>query len=299
MTHERETAMSQNTAMTYEIDVEDVEYLRHGATPLLARLYLPRGPGPFPLVAEVHGGAWCRGNRLDEDGVNRKLAQRGIVVAALDFRQPPDHGYPASLADINFGIRWLKVNAPRWRSSSDKVGVMGLSSGAHQAILAAMRPRDARYAALPLAGHAEVDASATYAVLCWPVIDPLGRYRHGKALQASGRPYPEVIDRVLPDHDRYWPSEDAMAEGNPVMALEHGERTELPPVFYLQGVADQAHPAPHVERFAVAYRKAGGDLTLKWYPGEDAAFINKRPDAAATAEALSDIAAFVHRQASR
>ena len=136
-------------------------------------------------------------------------------------------------------------------------------------------------------------------MLCWPVIDPLGRYRHGKALQASGQPYPEVIDRVLPDHDRYWPDEDAMAEGNPTMALERGERAELPPVFYLQGDSDQAHPAPHAERFAAAYRKAGGDLTLKWYAGEDAAFVNKRPDAPATAEALNDIVAFVQRVAVR
>ena len=39
-----------NTAVLtrYEIDVEDVEYLRHGNKRLLARLYKPRGKGPFP-----------------------------------------------------------------------------------------------------------------------------------------------------------------------------------------------------------------------------------------------------------
>ncbi|MFT3821135.1 MAG: alpha/beta hydrolase [Rubrivivax sp.] len=279
-----------------EIDVEDVEYLRHGDAPLLARLYLPRGAGPFPLAAEIHGGAWCRGTRLDEDGVNRKLAQQGIAVAALDFRQPPEAAYPASLADINHGIRWLKAHAARCRSRPDLVGVMGLSSGAHQAMLAAMRPHDPRYAAIPLPGAA-FDAGAAFAVLCWPVIDPLGRYRHAKALRAGGQPYPEVIDRVLPDHDRYWPSEDAMAEGNPVMALERGERAALPPVIYLQGDADTAHPAPQMERFVAAYRKAGGTLTLKRYAGEDAGFISKRPDAPATAQALRDIADFVRRAA--
>ncbi len=31
----------------YEIDVEDVEYLRHGDVPLLARLFKPRGVGRF------------------------------------------------------------------------------------------------------------------------------------------------------------------------------------------------------------------------------------------------------------
>ena len=42
---------------TYEIDIQDVEYLRHGETPLLARLFIPRGSEPFPIMVELHGGA--------------------------------------------------------------------------------------------------------------------------------------------------------------------------------------------------------------------------------------------------
>lgn len=278
-----------------DIDIEDVEYTRHGDTPLLARLYLPRGPGPFPLVAEVHGGAWCRGTRLDEDGLNQALARRGVAVAALDFRQPPQAGYPASLADIHLALRWLKADAARWRSQPARVGVMGLSSGAHQAMLAAMRPHDARYAALPLPGRNDVDATPAFAVLCWPVIDPLGRYHYAKALQAGGRPYPEAIDRVIPDHDRYWPDEAAMAEGSPLRALERGEPVHKPPVLLLQGEADLMHPREQLDRFVAAYRGAGGDLTLKLYPGEDTGFVNRRPDAAASIDALHTMAAFMHR----
>ena len=35
---------------TYEFTTEDVEYLRHGDKPLIARLYKPKGDGPFPAV---------------------------------------------------------------------------------------------------------------------------------------------------------------------------------------------------------------------------------------------------------
>ena len=48
-----------------------------------------------------------------------------------------------------------------------------------------------------------------------PVIDPLGRYRYAKQLKESGKPYPEFVDLVLPLHDKYWKTEEAMAEGNP------------------------------------------------------------------------------------
>jgi acetyl esterase/lipase len=49
-----------------EFDVEDVEYLRHGDKPLLARVFKPQGAGPFPALVEVHGGAWCQSDRLTE-----------------------------------------------------------------------------------------------------------------------------------------------------------------------------------------------------------------------------------------
>ena len=62
------------TPMTRELDVDDVEYVRHGAKPLLARLFRPRATGPFPLMVELHGGAWCRGDRLNDTVINEPLA---------------------------------------------------------------------------------------------------------------------------------------------------------------------------------------------------------------------------------
>jgi acetyl esterase len=281
-------------AATHEFAVEDVEYLRHGSTPLLARLFKPRGDGPFPLVVDLHGGAWCRGDRLSDAPINEALARSGIVVAALDFRMPPIASYPASLADISYAIRWLKTRAATLGARADAVGILGVSSGAHQGMLLAMRPRDPRYTALPLAGGA--DATVRCVVMCWPVIDPLSRYRYAKALKAKGQPYPEVVDRVLPSHDDYWKTEDAMAEGNPVLALERGEEGERPPVLYVQGTRDVAHPRPDLERFVAHYRKAGGRVDLELVEGEAEGFINKHPDSPSSKSALDTIVAFLHAQ---
>jgi acetyl esterase/lipase len=150
-----------NTAVQsrYEIDVEDVEYVRHGDKALLARVYKPRGTGPFPIVIDLHGGAWCKKDRTSDAGTDEPLARSGVVVVSLDFRMPPEAKYPASLADINYAIRWSKANAARWGGSPDRVAVLGVSSGGHQAMLTAMRPKDSRYAAIGLLANAQLDAS--------------------------------------------------------------------------------------------------------------------------------------------
>jgi acetyl esterase/lipase len=280
--------------MATGIDVQDVEYVRHATGPLLARVFKPEGAGPFPLIVDLHGGAWCRGDRTSDTILNEPLAKSGVVVVALDFRQPPDGGYPASMQDINYAIRWLKGHAADFATRSDMIGVMGISSGGHQGMLNAMRPRDPRYAAIPLPGAADLDASVRCVILCWPVIDPLGRYRYAKNLKAGGAQYPEVVDRVLPAHDLYWPGEEAMSEASPVRILERGERVELPPALYIQGTKDQAHPRPHLDRFVELYRRAGGQVELELLEGEAEGFISKSP--AAAQKTIARIVDFTHKQ---
>src|SRR5262249_41849813 len=194
-----EESMAATAPKVYDVEIEDVEYLRHGDRPLLARLFKPRGSGPFPAIVELHGGAWNLGDRLMDVAINKPLAQSGVVVAALDFRMPPVAPYPASLADINYAIRWVKTQASRWGSRPEWVGALGSSSGAHQAMLAGMRPHDPRYAALPLpAGAPAVDARLRCVVLCWPGIDPLARYHYAKQLEEGGKTPPRLPDQRIP-----------------------------------------------------------------------------------------------------
>lgn len=280
----------------FALDVEDVEYLRHGDLSVLATVYRPRGPGPFPLVLDLHGGAWCHGERNDDRPLCESLASSGVVVAALDFRQPPQASYPGSMVDINYAVRWFKHHAARFGARADRVGTMGISSGGQQAILTALRPADPRYAAISLEGAAHLDATVQCVILCWPVIDPLGRYEYAKALRAEGSPHAALADRWIPSHDAYWGSEAAMAEGSPTRALERGERGPTPPVLYVQGTDDLAHPRPDLDRFVTAYRKAGGQVDLEFYEGVGEAFIKKDPDSLQARACLARITAFVHQR---
>src|SRR3989442_5031547 len=97
--------------MSYEVKIEDVEYISHAGAPQLARLYRPQGSGPFPIMVELHGGAWCRSDRLWDKVIHETLAKTGVVVAALDWPQSPRAPQPASLPDIHSAIRSLKARA--------------------------------------------------------------------------------------------------------------------------------------------------------------------------------------------
>src|SRR6476646_1538627 len=146
----------------YELDIKDVDYLHDGGLTLQARIYQPRGSGPFPALVYLHGGAWSSNDRTTNPGVPRGVAETGVVVCSIDFRQGGENPFPSSMIDLNFAIRWLKVHAPDFNGLPNHVGCMGSSSGGHLTLLAAMRPRDPRYALLPFAEAPRVDATLAY-----------------------------------------------------------------------------------------------------------------------------------------
>src|SRR6187401_408154 len=260
-------------AKTAEFDVDEVEYLRHGDKPLLARIYKPSGAGPFPAMIECHGGAWCQSDRFTERLRHQFMASHGIVSIALDFRSGNEDPYPASVQDINYAVRWAKLHARELKTRPDLVGITGQSSGGHLAMLVAMRPHDPRYAAIPLpAGSPAHDATVKCVNMVWPVINPLSRYRHAKRALESANP-PAWPKSIIGRQDSYWQSEANMAEGNPTMALERGEKVLTPPAVWFQGRNDTLHDYKDVEssfegnepqRFCANYRKAGGSIALEY-----------------------------------
>ena len=281
---------------TYEVDVQDVEYLRHWETPLLARVFKPKGTGPFPIMVELHGGAWVRGDRLMGNAANEALASNGVIVAALDFRVPPVAGYPGSLADIHYGIRWCKTQAEGWNGRPDSIGAMGTSSGAHQAMLVGMRPNDPRYASLPMSnGATEVDGTVGCVILVSPVIDPLGRYLYAKGLRPGLTPPAGMAERIPPAHESYWGTEEAMAEAAPNRMLARGERTTLPPTLCMARTYEEAHPRPDLLEFIEEYRKAGGQIDFQIFEGEGEGLLRDLSTDVAK-QALEQMTAFIQQQ---
>lgn len=277
----------------FDIEVRDLEYRRDGDEALLARLYRPRGDGPFPAVVEVHGGAWASGDRLNNAPLDTALAKSGIGVLAIDFRMPPGSRYPASIADIHYATRWLKAHAAEFGSRGDLVGGLGTSSGAHQLLLAALKPDDPRYAALPLDESPVEDARLPYIALCWPIADPLARYRMVKQKGNA---------RLVESHDAYWASEAEMAEGNPQLLLDRGEASApaglpLPPAILVQGTGDDNVTPDMADRFAAAWRARGGTIELHKFDGQPHTFIMRDPASDASRRATELVRDFILAQA--
>jgi acetyl esterase/lipase len=253
---------------SHEFTTEDLEYLRHPDKALQLRLYKPVGAGPFPAVIDLHGGAWGKGSLEECKNRDEVLARSGILVAALDFRDGA-FGYPTALIDINYAIRWLKARSAQYGVQPDSIGLSGQSSGGHLAMLAAMRPADPRYASIALpAGSPAVDASVRCVAMSWPVINPLSRYRNALRGREAGVSW---VGDIPERQGSFWKNESNMAEGNPVLMLERGEKVPMPPALWVQGRPDPVHdyrdPESPValnepERFAAAYRKAGGAIEL-------------------------------------
>jgi acetyl esterase/lipase len=266
------------------LQVEDISYYQHQTGALLARIYRPRSEAPRSALVSVHGGRWTRETRLTNTPIDEALARDGNIVMAIDFRMPPVARYPDCVADINLAVRWLKRHAAELGVGADLVGGIGTSSGGHQLMLCAMRPRDPRYAELQLSGGSGLDAALAFTIMGWPVLDPLARYEMAKAKSMS---------QHIAAHDAYWPTVEAMAEGNPQLILDRGEALALPPTLLVQGAADTILPPNMAANFATAFRKAGGTVDLRMFEGQPHTFITKDPISAASIAAIDLIKLFV------
>src|ERR1700757_5171695 len=143
-------ASAYNPAAHFDLAISEVEFRRNSAgRMLMARIYQPQGPGPFPTVLDLHGGAWNQKNRMAEEPMDRALAASGLLVVAVDLTLAPEAPYPACIQDAHYAVRWLKANAARWKGDVSRLGVYGSSSGGHVAELLALRPGEPRHGSLP------------------------------------------------------------------------------------------------------------------------------------------------------
>jgi acetyl esterase len=277
--------VSYDPSKRYEIKVWDLEYRRDPVRTLMARIYQPQGEGPFPVLLDVHGGAWNDQDRTANAPVDERLAASGILVVAIDVRLAREAPYPGSVADVNYGIRWLKAKAREWNGEPETLGALGSSSGGHVLELCAMRPNDARYTVYPLPEAPHLDATLMYVIARSPISNPLARYEQAQKMQRA---------TLITNSELYFSPWDTIFDGNPQRILERGEAVILPPMFVLQGELDDNVLPAVQEHFVATYRAAGGKIDYEVFPGaEHRWIIQPGPQ---TDRAIDMIKAFIARQ---
>ena len=244
-------APAYDPAAKFDLAVSEVEFRRNIAgRMLMARIYQPQGPGPFPTVLDLHGGAWNRKDRFAEEPMDRALAASGLLVVAVDLTVAPEAPYPACVQDANYAVRWLKTKAQTWNGDTAKIGVYGSSSGGHVAELLGMRPRDRRYNAIALAGAPNIDGTVAYIATRSPISNTFARYENAERRSNAS---------MVKNNKTFFVPWETIHEANPQEILEREEKVVAVPFLIMQGALDD-NVLPEVqEEFVKTYRAAGGE----------------------------------------
>ena len=246
--------LAYNPANLFAVKVWEVDFRKTDQRTLIARIYQPQGTGPFPILLDLHGGAWSRKDRYANEPMARAIAAAGMLVVSPDLRISSEAPYPACVQDAHYAIRWLKHKALGWNGDPTHFGVLGSSSGGHVAQLIAMRPRDARYAALPLPEAPHLDATIAYLATRSPISNPVARRAQAEKKGNAA---------MMKKSDTFFGTPDSIHDGNPQEILDRKEKVQLPPLLIMQGELDDNVIPPIQEKFAATYHAAGGECQLE------------------------------------
>jgi acetyl esterase/lipase len=227
----------------------DIVYDEVAGEPLRFDLYRPRRvKGLAPAVVFVHGGGWAFGDPSQAAGNGMHFARAGLATVSLSYRLAPEHRFPAQLDDVRRGLRYVRRHAEELGIDARRLVLLGLSAGAHLAMLAHLaRGVPALEPALPpeLAGVSE-DVLA--------VIAHYGPYDLARRRPLPGwDPIADLLGERVTDPE--W-----IRVASPVV---HASNARVP-VLLIHGTADEVVSHRESERMHAALVAAGkvSDLLL-------------------------------------
>jgi acetyl esterase/lipase len=215
------------------------------------KLYLPGGPGPYPVVILIHGGFWRKPYDLTlMRPLAHDLVRRGIAIWNIEYRRIGNEGgaWPGTLLDVAAAADHLLIAAPIHDLDLQRVIAIGHSAGGHLACWLAARHR------LPEGAHLKTinDPLALRGVVSLAgVVDLI----HGWRLHLSNNAVRELLGRSpmsLPE--RY-------QEASPAELLPLGI-----PQILVHGTADETVPLIISQDYTQKARAAGDQITLLEVP---------------------------------
>ena len=125
--------------------LEGIQYARADTAVLKLNIAPADTASVHPLLIFIHGGGWQTGHR---DAYNSQIldaAENGFAAATISHRYTrtldesgdPLYQWPLPLQDVQAAIRFLRTHAASFHIDPDRFGILGASSGAHLAMMAA------------------------------------------------------------------------------------------------------------------------------------------------------------------
>lgn len=245
-----------------------------GYRPITLDLYGVADPGSAkPAVVWIHGGGWRQGGTRSHPGYPdwtktlAGLAQRGFVVAAVDYRLSAEAPFPAAIQDVKDAIRWLRRNAAVYGIDPARVVVWGASSGAHLAALAGTScdAKDLDDDAVANTGSACVSA----------VVDWFGPTDFALATQPTSPGAKKTAPSLIADMDKFLGCKIAQCPAATLRAVNPisyvGPHT--PPFLILHGTTDETVPIENARALYDALRGRGVAAQMIAYPGLGHGFV--------------------------
>ena len=140
-------------ARPFRFRQHDVEVIRHvpyteGGRRAQLDIYRPRDVdlSGAPVLIQIHGGGWTIGTK-EQQGLllMNRMAQRGWICVAMNYRLAPKHPFPAQIIDVKKTIAWTRENIAAYGGDPSYLVVTGGSAGGHLSALAALTPGEPEY----------------------------------------------------------------------------------------------------------------------------------------------------------
>src|SRR5262245_53563467 len=182
----------------------NLTYATHDGVELKGDLYLPSGPGLFPIVVNVHGGYWRRGSRDTYQHWGPYLAARGYAGFTVSYRltKPGQKTYPQAVHDIRAAVQFIRGRARDFRIDPERIALWGNSAGAHLAALVALAgDSDLFKVGYPQHPHAAVSTRVKVLIGTYGIYDLMAQWRHSQ-LGNPGDNLVECFLGVSPAKDR-------------------------------------------------------------------------------------------------
>ena len=113
------------------IEIHSSVQMDTSSTTPTAELYVPEGPGPFPVFVHIHGGGWYTGSAAMDRRFGMEVASRGFIVVNVDYALAPKHAFPSGLEDCLYAVRWASLNISQYKGDPSNIFLGGGSAGAN------------------------------------------------------------------------------------------------------------------------------------------------------------------------